>query len=53
MSQGIQEWMEQVKSVEDSVKKCLSRPYYLKFFKGCLPQILLGPVLNTLTHMIL
>ena len=22
-----------------------------KFFKGCLPQILLGPFLNTLTHM--
>ena len=22
-------------------------------FKGCLPQILLGPFLNTLTHMIL
>ena len=21
-----------------------------KFFKGCLPQILLGPFLNTLTH---
>ena len=20
-----------------------SRPYYIKFFKGCLPQILLGP----------
>ena len=27
---------------------CLSRPYHLKFFKGCLPQILLGPYLNTL-----
>ena len=23
----------------------------VKFFKGCLPQILLGPFLNTLTHM--
>ena len=24
----------------------------VKFFKGCVPQILLGPFLNTLTHMI-
>ena len=30
-----------------------SRPYYFKFFKGCLPQILLGSFLNTLTHFIL
>ena len=29
-------------------KSCLSRPYPFKFFKGCLPQILLGPFLNTL-----
>ena len=27
------------------------RPYHFKFFKGCLPQILLGPFLNTLTHI--
>ena len=26
--------------------KCLSRPYPFKFFKGCLPQILLGPTLE-------
>ena len=26
---------------------CLSRPYHLKIFKGCLPQISLGPFLNT------
>ena len=32
---------------------CLSRPYHLKTFKGCLPQILLGPFLNTLTHVII
>ena len=32
---------------------CLSRPYHFKFFKGCLPQILLGPFLNTLTQIIL
>ena len=28
----------------------LSRPYHFKSFKGCLPQILLGPFLNTLSH---
>ena len=30
---------------------CLSRPYPFKLFKGCLPQILLGPFMNTLSHM--
>ena len=29
----------------------LSKPYPFKFFKGCLPQILLGPFLNTLSHI--
>ena len=29
---------------------CPSRTYRLKFFKGCLPEILLGPFLNALTH---
>ena len=28
----------------------LGRPYHFTFFKGCLPQILLGPFLNTLTY---
>ena len=32
---------------------CLSRPYTFIFFKGCLPQILLGPFLNTFFHFIL
>ena len=31
----------------------LSRPYPSIFFKGCLPQILLGPLLNTLSHLML
>ena len=31
---------------------CLSKPYPFKFFKGCLPQVLLGPFLNTLSHII-
>ena len=29
----------------------LSRPYPLKFLEGCYPQILLGPLLITLSHM--
>ena len=29
----------------------LGRPYHVKFFKGRLPQILLGPFLNTLSHI--
>ena len=27
--------------------------HHFKFFKGCLPQILLGLILNTLSHMFL
>ena len=30
---------------------CLGTPYHFKFFKGYLPQILIGPFLNTLSHM--
>ena len=40
--------VDQVKFVED----CLSIPYPFNFFKGCLPQISLGPFLNTLSHML-
>ena len=29
---------------------CISRPYHFKIFKGCLPHILFGPFLNSLTH---
>ena len=29
----------------------LSRPYHFKFFKCSLPQILLGPFLNTVSHI--
>ena len=32
---------------------CLGRPDHFKFFKGCLSQILFGPFLNTLTHILL
>ena len=31
----------------------LSRPYPFKFSKGCFPQILLGPFLNTLSQILL
>ena len=40
--------VEQVKFVEESLKKNWRVQV---FFKGCLPQILLGPLLNTLSHM--
>ena len=29
---------------------CLRRPYHFKLIEGCLPQILLGPFFNTLSH---
>ena len=41
--------MDQVKFVEDS--RYLGRPYHFKFFKGSLPQIFLGPFLNTLSYI--
>ena len=28
----------------------LNRPYHFRFFKGCLPQILLGPFLNNVSN---
>ena len=51
--------MDQVKFVKDSLQKiwsdmfCLGRPYHFKFFKDCLPKILLEPFLNSLTHIFL
>ena len=44
--------MDQVKFLEDSLWKICrrGRPYPFKFFKGCLPQILLGLFFNTLSH---
>ena len=32
---------------------CLSRSYHVKYFKGCLPRILLGPFLSTLSQITL
>ena len=43
-------WRQPWKIWSDIV--CLSRPYHFKFFKGCLPQILLGSFFNTLTQII-
>ena len=54
---GTNYWVDHVKFVEDSLYKIgrdmvyLSRPYPFKFFKDCLQQILLGPLLNTLFHI--
>ena len=39
--------MDQVNFVEDY----LGSLYHFKYFKGCLPQILLGPFLNTLSYI--
>ena len=41
MGQDIQEW------TRENLRKA-AFPHHFKFFKGCLPQILLGPFLNTL-----
>ena len=46
MGQSIQEWTKQ-----NLWKTALSRPYPFNFYKGCLPQILLGPFLKTCTQM--
>ena len=32
--------------------RSISRSYHFKFFKGCLPQILLDPFLNALTQIL-
>ena len=37
----------------EGVWSALGIPYPFKFFKGCLPQILLGPFLNPLPHLIM
>ena len=59
MEQSIQEWTKQrlwktaINLKEHGLlKHTISlRLYPFKFFKGWLPQILLGPFLNTLSHM--
>ena len=45
--------MDQVKFVKDSLSKFeeIWSAYISNFIKGCLPQTLLGPFLNTLIHI--
>ena len=56
ISQGIQKRAKQnlrktaFRKIQ-SDRVCLDRPYHFKFFKGCLPQILLGPFWYNMTHM--
>ena len=56
MRQSIQEWTSKIceRQPLQNLKRygLLSRPYPFKFFKGCLPQILLGLLLNTLYQII-
>ena len=54
LRQSIQEWTKLNLRKAAFIKfEGVSRPYSFKFFKGCLPQILLGPFLNTLSHLYL
>ena len=43
-------WMSKIR-FDIKSETNLGRPYHVKFFQGCLPQILPGPFLNTLTQM--
>ena len=49
MAQAIQEWTKY--NLWKAAFKKLGRQYRFKFFKDCLPQMLLGPLLNTLTQV--
>ena len=52
MGQSIQDlWKTVFKNLCKTAFNRLSIPFPFKFFKGCLPQILLGPLLNTLSQM--
>ena len=50
MGQQANLWMTAFIKFE-AVWSALDIPYLFKFFKGCLPQILLGPFLNTLPQI--
>ena len=54
MGQSIPEWTKQnlSKTTFTKIEGCglLSRLSPFKFFKGCLPQVLLGPFLNILSQ---
>ena len=47
LGQGIQEWTKW------NFWKTAFKKFEVIFFKGCLPQILFGAFLNTLTHLLL
>ena len=56
MGQSIQEWSSKICG-RQPLKELkgyglLRRPYPLKLFKDCFPQILLGPFLNTLFQIL-
>ena len=52
MGQSIQDlWKTVFKNLWKTAFNRLSIPFPFKFFKGCLPQILLSPLLNTLSQM--
>ena len=53
MDPGIQEWIKYNlwKTAFKKFEVIWSASYHLRFFKGCLPQILFGTFLNTLTHI--
>ena len=57
MGQSIQEWTKEnlwktaFKKLE-RVWSALARPYRFEFFKGFDPQVLIGPFLNTLSHLL-
>ena len=57
MGQSIQEWTRwnlwKTAFKKFEVMWSASRPYHFKIFKGCLPQMLLGSFLNTMTQMCL
>ena len=60
LGQSIQEWTEQnlwktfFKRFEGEwPAEAYIRPYLFKLFKGYLPQILLSPFLNSLSHLVL
>ena len=48
MIQRIQEWTK-----KNFWNTPFNRPYHFNFFKGCIPQILLGPFWNTLSQILL
>ena len=41
----------EVELLSNALVTDVKMPYLFKFFKGCLPQILLGPLLNVLSQI--